>query len=81
MISVSPCPLTSSVEAPTPVRLTTGRASARTAATASARPSGWLTRTCNSPGGASIRRMVPTVSRRSRSASRTSGQSESIRAS
>ena len=76
----SPSARTSSVEAPTPVRLLTGCDRARTADSAVAIPSGCEIRTRSSPGAASCRLMVPTVSRSSRSASRTDGHSASIRA-
>ena len=76
---VSPSDRMSSVMAPTAVTLLTGCDSARTASRAVAMPSACEIRTCSSSAGESCRRMVPTVSRTSRSASRTCGHIPSMR--
>ena len=79
--SVSPSPETSMSDAPADATEATGCASSRTAESAWPMPSGLPSVTRNSPGVPSCRRIVPTLSRRGRSVSRTSGQSASSRAS
>ena len=77
--SVSPSARTSNSRLEPPVSEKTGCAAACTAASAAATPSGLPTRMCSSSAGPFSRRTVPTWSRRSRSWSRSIGQSPSIR--
>ncbi len=75
-----PSTVTSRLECPTPVSVTTGLASALAISTARAMPSGFSICTFRTDGSEGTRRMPPTSSRASAKALRRSGQRLSIRA-